>query len=360
MSDITQAKTYEEILSEMTEDFQSQSGFYPDNASDIGIRLKVLASQIFSLNYKLNWIWKQSSPLTATGEFLDRHAFEKGIERKHGRKATGEVTFYLEEPVSSDIDIEQGTVVATNTLASAKRFETTEAVTIRAGQTEVSAAALALEIGLESNVCAGSVKVIEDGRNYLFVKNDEAFTSGTQPESDDKLRSRIINSYQTPAMSSSAAYYKNLALSDEEVISAGVVPLANGVGTVKVAIATSEPYPSNEVILRVGALLRSQKEFGIDVSVSAPNFLSLDVMGDLSVKEGYSANETGEECENIIKKYIQSLGVGDAFIKADVYKQIMEVEGVRNINLYAPFDDKFVSADTLIKEGRLVLNIISR
>lgn len=148
MSDFIQEKTYEEILSEMTEDFRGRSGFYPDNASDIGIRLKVLASQIFSLTHKINWVWKQSSPLSATGDFLDSHAYEKGIARKQGKFAGGTVKFTLQEPLAADKDIEKGTVLATNTLSNAIKFKTTQSATIPASSTEVTVAACAEGTGI--------------------------------------------------------------------------------------------------------------------------------------------------------------------------------------------------------------------
>ena len=358
MSDIVNAKAYEEILREMTEAFQSRSGFYPDNASDIGIRLKVLASQIYSLNYKLNWIWKQSSPLSATGEYLDNHAAQKGLARREGKYAEGELIFYTLQPVASDTDIEQGTVAATNTLVSAKRFETTAAATIPAGQTSVTVPAKAVEIGLEGNVSAGSIKVIENGAANLFVTNENAFVSGAQPETDEELRKRILETYSKPVFGGSVSFYKALALSDSEVVSAGVVPVHNGVGTVKVALETADPVASEAVINRVGALLNAQREMGIVPTGCAAENYSLDVVGDITVKNGYSAGETLEKCENIVRQYIQSLGVGDAFIKADIYKLIMECEEVKNVVLYAPSEDKLVSADTLIREGEISLNLI--
>ena len=41
--------TYDEILQAMTEEFTGLAGFSPDGASDIGIRMKVLAAQLYEL-----------------------------------------------------------------------------------------------------------------------------------------------------------------------------------------------------------------------------------------------------------------------------------------------------------------------
>ena len=241
---------------------------------------------------------------------------------------------------------------------SAKRFQTTAPATIPAGQTQVTVHAKAVEMGLEGNVSAGSIKVIENGGANLFVTNESAFVSGAQPETDEELRKRILETYNKPVFGGSPSYYKSLALSDSEVVSAGVVPVHNGAGTVKVALQTADPVASQTVINRVSALMNSQREMGIVVSVCAAENYSLDVVGDITVKNGYPAGETLEKSENIIRQYIQSLGVGEAFIKADIYKLIMACEEVKNVVLYTPSEDHVVSADTLIREGTITLNLI--
>lgn len=359
MSDFIEEKSYEEILSEMCDDFKQKSGFYPDNASDIGIRLKVLASQIYSLNHKLNFIWKQSSPLSAVGEYLDKHAYEKGIERKSGKQAYGIVKFILEEPLSVDKDIESGTLIATNTLSTAIKFATAKSITIPAGQTQAEVSAYSVEIGIEGNVSAGAIKVIENPALSLFsVTNENPFTGGTQEETDENLRKRILESYQLPIFDGNESYYKSVALSDEEVVSAGVIPVPRGAGTVDVAIATSDPIPSATVIQRVQDIFDSKAEFGVSVTVIPPQLNTISVFGDLTLMPGYDTNEVSNACKNIVNKYINSLGVGESFIKADVYKQIMETEGVKNITLYTPSDDTGTASGVLINCSGVSFNVI--
>ena len=52
-------ETYNEILERMKENFLELSGFLPDDASDLGIRLRVLAGEIFSLNNNVQWLKNQ-------------------------------------------------------------------------------------------------------------------------------------------------------------------------------------------------------------------------------------------------------------------------------------------------------------
>ena len=81
---------YEEILAKMQNKYKELTGTDPDEASDIGIRLKVLAAELLSAYAELNWMKQQMFPHTASGVYLDMHADQRGITRKEGAKATGE------------------------------------------------------------------------------------------------------------------------------------------------------------------------------------------------------------------------------------------------------------------------------
>ena len=61
------SETYESILSRMQDRFQELAGFPADDASDIGIRLKVLAGELFSACTNLDWLKRQVFPQTAQG-----------------------------------------------------------------------------------------------------------------------------------------------------------------------------------------------------------------------------------------------------------------------------------------------------
>ena len=56
--------TYDEILQRMQETFAQQAGFQADDASDIGIRLKVLAGEIYSACSQAEFLKRQAFPQT--------------------------------------------------------------------------------------------------------------------------------------------------------------------------------------------------------------------------------------------------------------------------------------------------------
>ena len=108
------SETYESILSRMQGRFQELAGFQADDASDIGIRLKVLAGEIFSAYTNLDWLQRQVFPQTAQGSQLDYHAQQRGIQRKSAVCSQGMLEFSREAALLYDVTIPEGTVCATS------------------------------------------------------------------------------------------------------------------------------------------------------------------------------------------------------------------------------------------------------
>ena len=109
----------------MKERYEQESGFEVDEASDIAIRLKVLAGEIYNMQTTLDWTKRQMFAATATSENLDNLAAQRGLTRKAAVKATGQITFRLSETLNYAVPIPRGTVVATDDEIPV-RFVTTE------------------------------------------------------------------------------------------------------------------------------------------------------------------------------------------------------------------------------------------
>ena len=65
---------FEELYARMAQKYEALAGFAPDDASDAGIRLRVLAGEIYSALCALETVRGASFPQTAVGEALDLHA----------------------------------------------------------------------------------------------------------------------------------------------------------------------------------------------------------------------------------------------------------------------------------------------
>ncbi len=323
--------SYEQILSRMKEEYRLQSGFAPKEESDIMLRLKVLAGEIYNSMIATDFVKRQMFVSTASGEYLDKHALERGITRKEAQKATGEVKFTLQALSSTDVVIESGTIVSTKG-ENARRFVTTNTVVIGAGSMSTKATVEACEGGADYNILQNTATVLVTPVLYVnSVTNEMAFKGGLDRETDEELRMRVLSSYRDISNGTNEIYYKRLAQSVSGVYSASVVKSARGAGTIDVHVCGKEKAPlSSEIMSQVQSLLDENREINVDILViyATPNKVSYVL--DLEVEDGYSFESVSAVVEKKLREYIDTLGVGESALLCDMRDIVYHIIGVRN------------------------------
>lgn len=330
--------SYDEILSKMVQKYEELSGFSLSNESDIMLRLKVLSSELFNSYSALEFVKRQMFVPTAEAAFLDKHALERGLSRKSGVKARGEVTFSLSSVITSDIVINKGTVVSTQG-PDVKTFETTQAVVLKAGRLSVKVPVLATKEGADHNVTKGAVCVMVTPPLYINqVTNELAFTSGADSEKDEQLRQRIIESYKDISNGTNEVYYKRLAQSVDGVYSASVKSGVRGIGTINIYIGgKGEKQITKEHINAVQKLVDENRELNVDALVVYANERKVFITMTLEVIEGYDFEKVSNEIKEKIIDYVDSLSVAQPFYLCDVGEIIYHTEGVKNYNFLQPY-----------------------
>lgn len=321
-------QTYDEILKNMTDKYAQLSGITPDESSDIGIKLRVLAGEVYSNLCEAQWLKRQMFVSTARGEYLDLHAAERGIERRGDSPSVGKVTFSVSEAALADIRIPKGTVVAE--AGTLLRFETTADTVIYAGNTSATVSVKSMGNGRKYNVTKGCISVmVTPPSGVESVTNAEAFTGGCDSESDEHLRERIISSIKAPVNSTNCAYYKAIAESVAGVSSAGVVPRGRGTGTVDVYIASDGSVPGDNTVKAVSELLSKEREVNVDVGVFKAQAATVNFYIKMDVYEGYGFDRVRDECVEKISDYIDAQGVGGEVLMCRVAEKLLDTEGVK-------------------------------
>lgn len=336
-------ETYDSILQKMKDKYTELSGNVPSDASDISVRLSVLAGEIYSALVNMEWLKRQMFADTAQGEYLDCHAQTRGLERRGASCAQGSVIFSVSEAVQSRVSIPAGTVVATQE-EYPLRFETVETVAIPVGGTSVHAQIKALEAGRKYNVSAGKITVmVTPPAAVEAVTNPDPCVSGTDTESDESLRARIIESYKFASNGTNCAYYKTVASEIEGVAGAGVVPRGRGAGTVDVYIAGEGTQVSDEVLAQVQSTLSSLREVNVDVGVFKASEEKVDLTIYLDVSDGYEYEEVKENCLNAVVDYISCRSVGGSVLLNQIVDILCHMEGVADF--YIPSSNYNVRCD---------------
>lgn len=189
-------KTYDEILTAMKKAFFDSCGRNVDNMGDIDARFQAVASELFSLGCKNDFLLKQAFPQTATGDYLDRHAAMRDIQRHTGTKAHGVLRFSVSQPAVNDISIPMGIICSLEDKPFIQ-YITDAACTIPAGTKSAEVSATALEIGSQYNCPRGAVTcMVNAPMGVEAVTNDDSFAGGSDNESDERLRGRIMDSFR--------------------------------------------------------------------------------------------------------------------------------------------------------------------
>lgn len=127
----------------------------------------------------------------AEGRSLDLITQGFGVTRRPAVHATGTQQFYVDSALAEDVLIPEGTKVQTEG-PEVIRFETTEQVTLVAGETTVSVPSRALEPGPRGNVGANKVVQWTNTKPVaaLRTNNSNSYAGGRRKESDSELRKR--------------------------------------------------------------------------------------------------------------------------------------------------------------------------
>jgi len=224
----------------------------------------------------LDWLAKQLMPDTAETEWLDRHGtiWLTNADGSKGRKtatyATGSVLFTGSVP---------GTVIPIGSLltagTTAQYQTTTQGFIDLAGF--ATADAICLVAGATGNLPDGlSVSLVNQINGVTGATLDGNMQGGSDEETDDALRERVLLRIQQPPMGGDIEDYVQWALAVPGVTRAWAAQ-EMGIGTITVRFLMDDTYPDNyglptgEDVATVAAYIDSQRPVTVkDCWVMAP------------------------------------------------------------------------------------------
>lgn len=296
--------SYDDILQNMRTAYFDECGLYPDMNTKVGVRFKAVASELCNLSAYTDYALKQSSWKTATGAYLDAIASECSIERRNGAKASGTLTFSIDEPIEDTVEIPQGTICC----KSKKRFiqyETVENGVILPGESSCTVKAIALANGEEYNAKGNEICVMVTPPSSVgAVCNYEKFVGGYDDERDEVLRSRIKDRLKYPANAVNVDFERAMIESLSTVHSCNIVFRDGGV---YVYLRTYSGKITENEIADVVEILGYYELMGQTIFVEAAT------EKEYSLKISYSGQAQIQDIEQFTRDYCSSLRVGDMF-----------------------------------------------
>ncbi len=342
--------SYKEILKRMKDKYSELSGHDADDHGDTGIRLRLLAGEIFSLGNYADWLKKQMFYTTATGEQLDMHALQLGLSRNKGTRAHGMVILSLNVPVEYDITIPSGTVLSTSD--GSLRYVVEENCVIQRGYSVVFAQLAAENTGKKYNIPVRLVTTLVTHFSVAVnIGGATSFTGGTDDETDEELRERIKYKLGHIASGANIEYYRRIAESFDEVSSASVYMQG---GYVNVVIGGRGAACSAETVSSVQAAMNEKKCAGVTVHVFNAVLTPCNVEVSVTPADGWSFSNISQNVENAISEYFLSLRVGQGLVLAQLGAAIISVPGVENYE-FVNMTDQSASSSVMLTAGTVTV-----
>lgn len=335
----------EELYEQMRADVARRTGVPLVDNCDLAARLYALAAQICALEVQSDWVRRQCFPQSAQGENLDHHALVRGLARRESAKAEGIVRFFAGAAGETERIIPAGTVCMTEKLV---RFETVEQGVISAGEMWADVPVRAVEGGIGGNAAPGTVTLMAVAPvGVESCTNPAAFSGGAEREDDESLRGRILDTFRSLPNGANAAWYRQVALSDEAVAAAEVVPRPRGVGTVDVVVSAQGGLPDEQLLARMQEKLDERREIAVELRVIAPETVPVALVVQIAPAAGYDAAQTAQRVEAALRAHFDGSLLGKSQLLVKLGSVIYGCEGVENYRITAPAADVAVGATQL-------------
>lgn len=309
----------------------------------------------------IDWLSKQLLPDTAETEWLDRHGviWLLNADGSKGRKTATYAKGTVEFSGTGGITVPVGAVLVG---AQGVQYQTTSEAEIN--DTGIgTATAVALTAGTIGNLPAGTQLGFALGTGGVdSCQTRDDMTGGTDAETDDQLRERVLFRIQNPPMGGSEADYVRWAMAVPGVTRAWCAPLEMGIGTVTVRFMMDElradqgGFPGTADVAVVAAYMDTVRPVAVkDIFVVAPVPQPIDVyLLDLQTDNPTTRGEIEKSLNDLL---LRQAAPGQTIYAAWKYNAVMNAPGVQNFALSQTADDVMASPGHMAILGDIIYEL---
>lgn len=268
------------------------------------------------LQVKLQNMLRLAFPQTSYEEWLDLLGEAKDVFRNPPTKASG----YLKVTGANGSYVPKDRIIYTESSDTPSiGFLVLESTDI--GETgEVMVMVECTEAGTIGNVAANTIIVPDKAMSGITsVTNPTPFTGGTELESDEMFRERVMAAYEE-SLSGSDSDYIRWAKKVPGVGQVYVIPEWEGfgTGTTKILIMDANGQPANETLIgQVQKFLappETKNRGGIapvnaNVTVAAPETILINITANITIKDGYGREAVLKDMKQNLMDYLGSIPI---------------------------------------------------
>lgn len=327
-------RTYDEIIESMKAAYFEESGFNPEESSDIMRLFEIFASELFSVSCYGDYIYRQSFVQTATGNNLDMLGELRGCKRKGASKARGSLTFGITEPSENDTEIPAMTVCSVSDKPYLQ-YKTLEKCVIKAGELTADTEAEALGDGDKFNIEGGRINVMVNAPvGVSFVCNSEAFKGGCDEEYDESYRKRILNHYKILPTGYNTASFENQVLLLDYVTDCNIPP-AETENDIAVYVTTQSGRLTMAQNAEICSRIYLGEMTGAHVCAEMAMQKDFSVKADVNVMRGFDNDEIRREIEKRLRNSASKARIGRIITLNELSSSLSGIAGVTKCDVYS-------------------------
>lgn len=305
MIDLSQ-QTYQNILTQMLD--QVPATFDKRDTSPIPTAMGPAAYALEGFYISLNQVQLAAYIQTATGQALDYLAVIAGLTRYPASAAVRLGIFDMAVPIGSRYSTING--------ADSINFQATATTT---GETEGDYyyQLTAETPGSIGNEYTGPILPITAIPGLNSAQITDILVPGDDEESDEDFRARIIEALNDRPFGGNIASYRTYIMAIDGVGAVQVYPTWNGGGTVKCSVLGADFLPASPTLIENvqnavdpppnQGLGLGTAPIGAQVTVVAPEELTVNVSATLQLASGYAIGQVQAPIQQAIENYMLSV-----------------------------------------------------
>ena len=344
--DVLQVLDYETILNQNIENFKTLvPDWIPLESDEFKLILEAFAYRELHLRAEFNNLANAFFLSTSTANDLDNYAVFYGAQRLQGSKPYATYEFSLAEVLTQDVVIPANLILTDeNSEYQGKLLNT---VTIFAGEIKATGT---VELQLDTKSSDVKTEIITTPLPFIVeAKATEAFSNGSDVESDEEFRARILLSMADKSTAGSEETYKSFTYSADERIE-DVAVLNGGAGVVNVFYYS--PLADTIMQTRIEDMLNKEEVRPLsDVPVVAKaTEIPFSVVAEIKILQN-------QETATVYSNAIESLTTGLAALKqigTDItlseINDFLKVDGVKEVVITSP------AANVVVADSEIGVN----
>lgn len=346
---IVHTKTKTEILSKMLIALERDAGITATYPGSIARAFaEALSIEIGDLYEALKFAVDQTSIATASGRSLDLIGELYGVRRRaispemEIERSNFNIEFYIPKPSSADITIPKDTLVFNDVTEFSSRqyqYRVLEPIVIIAGTTKafgkVAPSFRSEDFTAAKDTLTRHNFTASEG-SIVFCTNPKEVFSMPGMESDESYRRRIAFSVKEKSYGTAESLRLN-ALAVPGVRDVRIRESSYGMGSCDVIIVPEGQFISPSFVQNVVENLSLKKPVGIKLNIRIAERIPVSLTVNLVLPRGVSssaAQAIESQVSLFLKRYINSLTIGDSISLADIESQVRYASDlVRSVNI---------------------------